>query len=192
MELQGTLKDFSLETIFDLVRNGHKTGRLHLALIAPNGAARDVAISFLGGELMTALCGSLHGLDALREASLCEEGSFEFAVDESVANEQPTEALTAETVLEAIRSARAEAGSLGAAFVSTDLPLRHAFPTFDTITISPQEFSLLAVLHDGMTIREVMSASPLSTIDAIRIMRRLLDRGLLTTAHPPALDAPGS
>ncbi len=192
MELQGTLKDFSLETIFGLIRNGRKTGRLHLALLAPNGAARDVAVSFLGGELTSASCGALHGLDALREASLCEEGSFEFTIDDPAAGGQAPGVLAADAVLEAIRSARAEADSVEAAFASTDLPLRHAFPTFDTITISPQEFSLLAVLRDGMTIREAMGASPLSTIDAMRIVRRLLDRGLLTTAPPSAPDDPGS
>jgi hypothetical protein len=80
MELRGTLGDFSLEVIFGLISNGHKTGRLHLMLTGPDGGARDVIVSFADGAIVAVGSGALIGLDALREAAVCPEGSFEFSV----------------------------------------------------------------------------------------------------------------
>lgn len=65
MELHGTLKDFSLEAILGLLRNGHKTGTLRLVVTTPVGMPRQIDLSFLGGEIAWLQCGSLRGLDAL-------------------------------------------------------------------------------------------------------------------------------
>jgi len=81
MELRGTLRDFSLEAILGLIRNGHKTGTLRLAVTTSVGMPRQVDLSFLGGELASVQSGSLRGLDALREAAICVEGLFELSVD---------------------------------------------------------------------------------------------------------------
>jgi len=81
MELRGTLRDFSLEAILGLSRNGHKTGTLRLVVTTPVGMPRQVDLSFLDGEIASVQSGSLRGLDALREAAICVEGSFEFSVD---------------------------------------------------------------------------------------------------------------
>jgi hypothetical protein len=37
------------------------------------------------------------------------------------------------------------------------------------------------VLHDGMTINEVITASTAPTVDSMRIIRQLIDQGLLAT-----------
>ncbi len=179
MELRGTFQDFSLEVIFGLLRNGHKTGKLQLALVAPDGGAREVILSFAGGEIQSIQCGPLRGLDALREAAVCLEGSFEFTIDGAAGAESDDDPISMEAALAAIGAARSEMASLHAALTTTDSVLVHAFPSVDTVTISPEEFRVLAVLHDGMTINDVIATGVAPTIDTMRIVRQLIDRGLL-------------
>jgi hypothetical protein len=181
MELRGTLNDFSLEVIFGLIGNGHKTGKLHLVLLGPEGGVRDVNMSFTGGEISSVSCGALHGLDALREAAVCPEGSFEFAVDGGAEVQESPDFVPMERALAAMKAAQSEVNSLAAAFSTPGATLRHAFPPADTISLSPEEFRVLAVLHDGMTVNEVVAASTAPTVDSMRIIRQLIDRGLLTT-----------
>ncbi|HOV50428.1 MAG TPA: DUF4388 domain-containing protein, partial [Candidatus Cryosericum sp.] len=80
MELRGTLTDFSLEAILGLIHSGHKTGTLRLEAATPLHMQRSIEVSFADGEVTGARCGALQGLDALREAAVCAEGSFEFTV----------------------------------------------------------------------------------------------------------------
>jgi len=180
MELRGTLGDFSLEVIFSLIRNGHKTGRLHLMLTRPDGGARDVDLTFVEGEIVSVICRSLRGLDALREAAVCSEGSFEFSIGGIAEAEGAGEPIPMNVVLVTMEAARSEAASLGSALSSVDATVRHAFPATDTITISPEEFGVLAVLRDGMTVSQVVAASTAPTVDSMRLIRQLVDRGLLT------------
>jgi hypothetical protein len=181
MELRGTLNDFSLEVIFGLIGNGHKTGKLHLMLLGPEGGVRDVNMSFNGGEIGSVSCGALHGLDALREAAVCPEGSFDFAIDGGAETRESPDPISMESALAAMEAARSEVHSLAAALSTPGATLRHAFPPADTISLSPEEFRVLAVLRDGMTVNEVVAASTAPTVDAMRIIRQLIDRGLLTT-----------
>jgi hypothetical protein len=180
MELRGTLGDFSLEVIFSLISNGHKTGRLHLMLTRPDGGKRDVDLSFAAGEIVSVISDSLHGLDALREAAVCSEGSFEFAVSGMVDAEGPADPIPMDVARATMEAARSEATSLGAALSSLGGTLKHGFPSIDTITISPEEFGVLAVLRDGMTVGEVVAASTAPTLESMRIIQQLVDRGLLT------------
>jgi hypothetical protein len=179
MELRGTLGDFSLEVIFGLISNGHKTGRLHLMLTGPDGKERDMDLSFADGAIVGVTSGALHGLDVLREAAVCQEGSFEFSIAEAVDAGGPADPIPMDAALAVMEAARTQAAALSAALSGTGGTVRHAFPSTGAITISPEEFRLLAVLRDGMSVEDVIAASSAPSVDAMRIIRQLVDRGLL-------------
>ncbi|HOV50697.1 MAG TPA: hypothetical protein PLZ61_05100, partial [Candidatus Cryosericum sp.] len=44
-----------------------------------------------------------------------------------------------------------------------------------------EEFRLVAVFREGMTIETMVSSSPAPTVDSLRIIQQLRDRGLLET-----------
>jgi len=179
MELRGTFKDFSLEAILGLLRNSHKTGTLRLAVTTPVGMPRQIDLSFLGGEITWVQCGSLRGLDALREAAICVEGSFEFAVDSALSPQDETVPVAMEVALATIDEARNAMKSLGAALPATDVALSHAIPSADTVHISVEEFRLLAVTRDGMTLNDLIATNTAPTVDSMRIVRQLIEQGLL-------------
>jgi hypothetical protein len=179
MELRGTLKDFSLEAILSLIRNGHKTGTLRLAVTTPVAMLRRVDLSFLGGEIASVQCGSLRGLDALREAAICVEGSFEFSVGSALSPQDETVPVAMEVALATIDEARKAMESLGAALPATGVAFSHAVPADDTIHVSVEEFRLLAVTRDGMTLNDLIATNTAPTVDSMRIVRQLMERGLL-------------
>jgi hypothetical protein len=185
MELRGTLRDFSLEAILGLIRNGHKTGTLRLAVTTPVGMPRRVDLSFLGGEIVSVQCGSLRGLDALREAAICLEGSFEFSVDSALSPQDETVPIAMEVALATIDEARNAIRSLGAALRATGVAFSHAVPADDTVHISVEEFRLLAVTRDGMTLNDLIATNTAPTVDSMRIVQQLMERGLLVAG--PAL-----
>jgi hypothetical protein len=179
MELRGTLRDFSLEAILSLIRNGHKTGTLRLAVTTPVAMLRRVDLSFLGGEIASVQCGSLRGLDALREAAICVEGSFEFSVGSALSPQDETVPVAMEVALATIDEARKAMESLGAALPATGVAFSHAVPADDTIHVSVEEFRLLAVTRDGMTLNDLIATNTAPTVDSMRIVRQLMERGLL-------------
>ncbi|MCE5192391.1 MAG: DUF4388 domain-containing protein [Candidatus Cryosericum sp.] len=189
MELRGTLSDFSLEAILGLIQSGHKTGTLHLAVVTPLGMARQVDIFFQSGEIASARCGSIGGLGAIREAAICTQGSFDFSVDSMLSSSvETTVPMTADVVLATIAEARNVLASAGMT-LSAGTRLSHAVPADETISITAEQFSLLAVMHDNMTVTELVAAAPLSTVDSMRIIHQLLDRGLLAAgAGVPIVD----
>ena len=75
MELRGTLRDFSLEAILGLIRNGHKTGTLHLVVTTPLGMTRRIDLSFLDGEIASVRCGSPSWARCpARGSNMCRKG----------------------------------------------------------------------------------------------------------------------
>ncbi|WP_165845218.1 DUF4388 domain-containing protein [Candidatus Cryosericum terrychapinii] len=189
MELRGTLRDFSLEAILGLIRNGHKTGTLRLAVTTPVAMLRRVDLSFLGGEIASVQCGSLRGLDALREAAICVEGSFEFSVDSALSPQDETVPVAMEVALATIDEARNAMKSLGATLPAAGVAFSHAVPADDTIHISVEEFRLLAVTRDGMTLNDLIATNTAPTVDSMRIVRQLMERGLLVAG--PAVPTVG-
>jgi hypothetical protein len=185
MELRGTLRDFSLEAILGLIRNGHKTGTLRLAVTTPVGMPCRVDLSFLGGEIVSVQCGSLRGLDALREAAICLEGSFEFSVDSALSPQDETVPIAMEVALATIDEARNAIRSLGAALPATGVAFSHAVPADETVHISVEEFRLLAVTRDGMTLNDLLATNTAPTLDSMRIVQQLVERGLLVAAPAP-------
>lgn len=179
MELRGTLRDFSLEAILGLIRNGHKTGTLRLVVTTPLGMPRRVDLSFLGGEIASVQCGSLHGLEALREAAICVDGPFEFSVDSALSPKDENVPVPMDVALATIDEARHAMKSLSAALPAASIVFNHAVPADDTIHISVEEFRLLAVTRDGMTLNDLIAANTAPTVDSMRIVRQLMERGLL-------------
>ena len=181
MELRGTLKDFSLEAILGLIRSGHKTGTLHLTVTTPAKMPRRVDLSFVGGEIASVECGSLRGLDALREAAICTEGSFEFGVDSRYSPQDETIPVAMEVALATIDEARNTMKSMGTSLPAAGAAFSHAVPAEETVRISVEEFRLLAVMHDGMTLNDLIASNTVPTVDTMRIVRQLLERGLFVT-----------
>jgi hypothetical protein len=182
MELRGTFRDFSLEAILGLIRNGYKTGTLHLVVTMPLGMTRRIDLSFLDGEIASVRCDSLRGLDALREAAICVEGSFEFGVDSIVSPQDETVPVAIEVALATIDEARNAMKSLSAALPAASTAFSRAVPPDETVHLSVEEFHLLAVTHDGMTLNELVAANSAPTVDSLRIVRQLLERGLVVAS----------
>jgi hypothetical protein len=179
MELRGTLRDFSLEAILGLIRNGHKTGTLRLVVTTPLGMPRQIDLSFLDGEIASAQGGSLSGLDALREAAICVEGSFEFTVDGAFSPQDGSIPIAMEVALATIDEARNTMKTLSTNPPGIGSAFSHGIPAGETVHISAEEFRLLAVTRDGMTVSDLVAASAVPTVDSIRILHQLTERGLL-------------
>jgi hypothetical protein len=179
MELRGTLKDFSLEAILGLIRNGHKTGTLRLVVTTPLGMPRLVDLSFLGGEIASVQCGSLHGLGALCEAAICVEGSFEFSVDSALSLQDENVPIPMDVALATIDEARNAMKFVSTALPATGVVFNHGVPADDTVHISVEEFRLLALMHDNMTLNDLIAMNTAPTVTSMRIVRQLVERGLL-------------
>lgn len=175
MELRGTLQDFSLEAVLGLIGSGLKTGKLYLALTTAGGSALAVELSFLHGEIIDINGGRCKGLDALCEAAVCPEGTFEFTVLEARDGGHVSTSITMASALEAIHKAQSEAGTLPPGTVA----LQHGPQKGPQITITPPEFRLLAGMRDGMTVREIIAATTMPTVDAMHTLAGMLHRGLL-------------
>jgi hypothetical protein len=182
MELRGTLRDFSLEAILGLIRNGHKTGLLRLFVTTPLGLARPVDLSFLQGEISSIRCGAFHGLDALREAAICVDGSFEFSVDSTLPPKDDNVPVSADLALAAIDEAHKVMDSLSVALPAAKVTFSHGLPSDDTVHISVEEFGLLAVTRDGMTMNDLIAGNDAPTVTSMRIIRQLMERGLLVAS----------
>jgi len=163
MELRGTLKDFSLEAILGLIRNGHKTGTLRLVVTTPLGMPRRVDLSFLAGEIASVQCGSLHGLDALREAAICADGSFEFSVDSALSPQDDNVPVPMDVALATIDEAQNAMKFLSAALPAPDVAFSHGVPSDDPVHISVEEFRLLTITRDGMTLNDLIAANTAAT-----------------------------
>jgi len=179
MELRGTFRDFSLEAILGLIRNGYKTGTLHLAVTMPPGMTRRIDLSFVDGEIASVRCDRLHGLDALREAAICVEGSFEFGVDNELSPQNEAVPVAMDVALATIDEARNAMRSLSTALPAAGTVFSRSVPPDETVHLSGEEFHLLAFTHDGMTLNELVAANSASTVDSLRIVRQLMERGLL-------------
>lgn len=179
MELRGTLSDFSFEVILGLIWKGRKTGTLNLTATTVMGLARQVDISFLDGEITSIRCGTLCGIAALREAAICVEGSFEFSISSTLSPGNDTAPVAMNTALAAINEARHTMTDLKTTLPTDGSVFSHGIPDEDTVHISVEEFRLLAVFHDGMTLGDLVAANPAPAIDSMRIVRQLMERGLL-------------
>ena len=181
MELRGTLTDFSLEAILGLIHSGHKTGTLRLEAVTPLHMQRSIEVSFADGDVTGARCGTLQGLDALREAAVCAEGSFEFTIGAGLPAHEDGGMGSMDAVLGLIAETRARMTELVGKLPEAGTGFKHGMPEGDTIRLSAEEFRLVAVFREGMTIETMVSSSPAPTVESLRIIQQLRERGLLET-----------
>ena len=116
------------------------------------------------------------------EAAICGEGSFEFTIDSTLSPQDETLPIAMDVALATINEARNAMNSLGAALPSTGVAFSHDVPADNTAHISVEEFRLLAVMHDAMTLNDPIATNAASTVDSMRIVRQLVERGLLVAS----------
>jgi hypothetical protein len=87
-----------------------------------------------------------------------------------------------EVALATIDEARNAMKSLGTALPATTVAFSHAVPSADTVHISVEEFRLLAVTRDGMTLNDLIATNTAPTVDSMRIVRQLMEQGLLVAS----------
>jgi hypothetical protein len=68
---------------------------------------------------------------------------------------------------------------LSAALPAPDVAFSHGVPSDDPVHISVEEFRLLTITRDGMTLNDLITANTAATVDSMRIVRQLMERGLL-------------
>ena len=84
-----------------------------------------------------------------------------------------------EVALATIDEARNAMKSLSASPSCCRLSVQSRRPTDETVHLSVEEFRLLAVTRDGMTLNDLVAANTAPTVDSMRIVRQLMERGLL-------------
>jgi hypothetical protein len=178
MALVGTLTDFSLVDIFQLVALGQKTGTVVI-----RGRRADEPIEgrvfFVEGDVFGADCAGMAGEEAVYTLFLATEGDFEFV------ESPPTDARTIElsneaVIIEAIT--RQEAWSrVEKRVFPIDMPISlRARPSDQRaqITLEPDTWQVIVALRGIATIGEIIERSGLSRFRVIPIVAELIDSGL--------------
>lgn len=198
MALQGDLHSFALADVLRLLAGTTKTGRLDVAGDAGNGEVWFDHGDLVGGEVTTSPHAG-RSADVVFEMLRFENGTFRF--DEG---EVPPDTVERSDVDDAI--AAAEALLVRWVAIEAVVPSIHTWVSLaevvdaDTITVSGDQWRVLAAIAGGSTPRRLGDRFELTDLDACAAVKDLVELGLVevgdsieptaahetTTVEPPA------
>ena len=162
--LEGSLRDFSLDEVLQMVSMGEKTGRLELKGETPFGK-KEGSIFFKNGEVIDAQTNEYAGEPAIVDLLNIKEGYFKFVpedvshVKRSVTKSIPDLVLLATSKLDEWEKIKNKISSVDSVFkLSTE-----GIP--DKIHLSPAQWKIISLLGKGLTIREVALKLNMTVID---------------------------
>src|SRR6476469_3245706 len=193
MALEGTLKDFPLPDIIQLLGLSRKTGAVDITGSDGSGAGR---LFFQGGKVVSAALNGLPPLEAAFHFFTFPGGSFRFAEGEQPDPTLPPITISNEyLIMEGIRRAD-EWAALRDRVPSLDLPLglvADPVAVNRDINLKPDEWRVLTMINGRDTIRQIAQRSQFGDFKTAEIVYHLLTVGLveaLKAPPPPPPPAP--
>ncbi|MGB9694674.1 MAG: DUF4388 domain-containing protein [Caldisericaceae bacterium] len=166
--LEGSLKDFSLDDLLQMVSLGEKTGELILEGDTPFGK-KTGKIFFDKGEVKDSETEESRGEVAIVELLNIKEGSFKFvpsdvsSVKRSINRSIPDLVLLSTSKLDEWNKVKARVPSVDVVFkLSTE-----GIP--DEIHLSPTDWKVMTVLGQGKTIREASLNLNMTVFDVAKV-----------------------
>jgi len=179
LELQGNLKDFSLEDLLKFVNLTKRTGVIQFKGVIEKEGEKSAKIYCKDGEIIDAEIDSKSGEGAFYYILTIKEGTFAFSKDLPPNKEQKISKRFEELLFEASRQ------------VSTLEDILKRLPPLDTIlkvnptpptikiSLSKDDWAILNKFRDGRTIKEVRDESTLGEVETLRAILSLLSANLL-------------
>lgn len=181
VELQGSIRQFSLADIVQFLSAASKTGKLELALAAGPGS-----IFFENGAVTHAELGAKEGEEAFFELMRHKEGSFEF-LPGAVSQKRSVRQHSAILLMEGARRSD-EWGILEEQIPDTNLVPEFVLPeeghTGKQITLNTSEWMILAKVDGKRSLKEIALDSGLSEYHTCRLLYPLLANRLIRLREP--------
>jgi hypothetical protein len=181
VELQGSIRQFSLADIVQFLSAASKTGKLELELEAGRGA-----IFFENGAVIHAELGAREGEEAFFELMRNKEGSFEFLHG----TESPKKSVRQHSAILLMEGARRsdEWGVLEEQIPDTNLVPEFVLPaegqTGKQITLNTSEWMVLAKVDGERSLKEIALDSGLSEYHTCRLLYPLIANRLIRLREP--------
>ncbi len=177
MRLDGTLDDYPLSDILQLIFMGNRSGTLHIFSHGDEGTVvfGDSLVKF--GKTKKD-----KGLKAVRDILGWTSGKFVFDTDKGVELDEDCKiAVPIQQFILGVTSELDECEDLMARIGGADsrLLLIPTAPRNKTINLSPAEWQVVVHLGDAPTLGELQHRVALAERDLLRIVVDLCDRGLL-------------
>jgi len=179
--LEGSLKDFTLDEVLQIISMGEKTGRLVLKGETPFGK-KEGAIFFERGQVKDAETEEYRGEPAVVDLLNIKEGYFKFIpedvshIKQSINKSIPDLVLLATSKLDEWEKIKNKVSSVDSVFKlsSEGIPER--------IHLTPTQWRIISLLSKGLTIRQIAFKLNMTVIDvakdvyglvALRIVREI-------------------
>jgi hypothetical protein len=181
MALQGSLEDFELTDVFQLIQLGQKDGGLRIQ------SDDDVGIVyFKGGIVIHAKTNSIQGEGAIDTILSWKKGRFVFNPNEETL-ERTVELPIQQVILEAARR------------IDEMNKIQKLIPNFDVvvniievpeagvekINLKPEEWKILSFVDGSRSIKEIASKVNVSEFETARILYGLISSGLVKIMKKP-------
>jgi len=181
VELQGSIREFSVPDVVQFLCGHGKTGKLALSFAGAGGA-----IFFDGGAVVHAEVGRREGEDAFFELMGRVEGNFEFVPGET-SGKKTVRQHTQILLLEGARRSD-EREMLEELIPDTSLVPEFIPPevgqTGKQITLNTSEWMVLAKIDGQRSVKQIASDSALSEYQTVRLLYPLVKNRLLRLREP--------
>lgn len=162
--LEGSLKDFTLDEVLQIISMGEKTGRLVLKGETPFGK-KEGAIFFEKGQVKDAETEQYRGEPAVVDLLNIREGYFKFVpgdvsyIKQSINKSIPDLVLLATSKLDEWEKIKNKVSSVDSVFKlsSEGIPER--------IHLTPTQWRIISLLGKGLTIRQIALKLNMTVID---------------------------
>uniref|UniRef100_A0A7C4Y4D8 DUF4388 domain-containing protein n=1 Tax=Caldisericum exile TaxID=693075 RepID=A0A7C4Y4D8_9BACT len=187
MSLSGSLKEAKLDAIISLLHSMGKSGILTFSWKDENGTPHSGTIAIFEGLPIQAETERFNGIPAIEEIAT-SNGDFTFT-SQDVTVDKKTKPLNFEEVVELIQKTLDRWDKLKSVFPSMQTTLNYSTSDASSITLSPQEFSIISLLlkEPGITIQDLIHKASLPPLEVLQSLESLLEKRIIATGSPSAI-----
>lgn len=184
-QVEGSLEEVTMIDLLQTIESDNRSGTIHL-----ERQGSLASVHFKDGDLVDAICGKLHGEEAIYRLMLWPSGTFTIRYHEQGRRADHIEKDATALLIEGIQ--RLERWT---EMVTTLPSLQRVFEADyeklpSILRDLPKEVGQVVRLFDGYrTLRDVIDNSPVDDLLTLRIVRKLLDDSSLIDVTPEEVDA---
>ena len=189
MALSGSLETFDLADVLRLLAFSEKTGRLVVVGPHASGRVHVVGGQVVGTEVESPTTLELNDTEAVFGLLRFESGTFTFENDDVAST--PGAGSSMEELLGAAEAMLAEWRSIEPVVPSLEvwITLRPEMEGSD-VTIDAQQWRCIALVGTGVQVGLVAETLRLNELESCRLVKELVDAGLLQTIDMPVAEVP--
>ncbi len=177
MALSGSLRDFLLEDILNIIHNERKTGTLTVSF-SEEDEKKEIVLYFFDGEVASIVFGTLSGKPVIEKLASVSQGEFIFRSSDDLQIKQ-TLKLNFKDFVKIYKDSAEKWQPLRKLFPSQKIKVMLSDQSGEKVDFNKNEWRIVTSIGGGATIKTLLEKINIGELELLSLLKGLLNKNII-------------